>query len=166
MMRFLAFVLCCLMALTLGVPAEAHRQKVTISTLAHNPRTGMLEVIHRVPLHDAEHALKQRGDKTPDIINDLPSRRAFARYLASRFSIVMDESPLDLTLLGSEIEGGYLLVYQEAPSPGPGSQLWVNSQVLTEIWARQENRVNIGDATSVETLVFKSGDALKSATLP
>ena len=155
-----------MIALLLAVPAAAHQQKVTISSIAHNPRSGMLEVVHRVPLHDAEHALRSQGASAPDVVGDVESRRAFAQYVARRFSVKKGEKSIALTLLGSEIEGGRLLVYQEAPSPGPGSEVMVHAQILTEVWSRQENRVNIGTGTTVETLIFSSGDRPKSARLP
>ncbi len=162
MMRFFAAIL----MLLLAIPLAAHQQKNSISVISHNPRTEMLEVVHSIPLHDAEHALRVQGSRAPDIIGDLESRRAFARYVAARFQINAGSGPIPLTLLGTEIEGASLLVYQEASSPGPGSEISVNSQILTDIWARQLNRVNLGDGTNVETLVFRAGDGMKSAILP
>jgi hypothetical protein len=41
----------------------------------------------------------------------------------------------------------------------------VNSQILTDVWARQENRVNLGGGTKVETFVFKAGDTPQEADL-
>ena len=155
-----------LMALLLAVPAAAHQQKITISTVSHNPRTEMLEIVHRITLHDAEHALKSLGVKAPDIINDAESRRAFATYITKRFSITRDGQPVGLLLLGSEIESGSLFIYQEAPSPGRGSLLRISSQILTDISPRQENRVNLGAGTKVETLIFHAGDDFQSAVLP
>ncbi|MEP3420919.1 MAG: DUF6702 family protein [Erythrobacter sp.] len=162
MLRFITL----LTALLLAIPAAAHQQKITISTISHNPRTQMLEVVHRIPLHDAEEALEAQGATAPDIINDMESRRAFVRYLAARFSIELLDRGVELALLGSEIDGGNLIVYQEAVSPGRGTALFVRSQLLTEIWPSQENRVNLGTETQVETLIFKAGDQHKPANLP
>lgn len=159
-------LLCAVLLLPLTGPVAAHQQKVTLSSVSHNERTGLLEVVHRVPLHDAEHALEARGVLAPDIINNLDNRRAVARYVASRFSVEHKGQPIALTLLGTEIEGGRLVVYQEATSPGSGAQLSIRSQILTDVWARQENRVNMGTGTSVETLVFSAGDAARLARLP
>ena len=154
-----------LAALALALPASAHQQKTAISILSHNERTGMLEVVHRVPLHDAEHALKRRGIPAPDIVGDIPSRREFVRYIAERFTVSHAGDPIAFTLLGSEIDGGSLVIYGEAPSPGPGAALKVRSLILTDVWARQENRVNIGAGTAVETLIFRAGDPAKDAVL-
>lgn len=162
MIRLLAGLIALLM---LAVPATAHQQKVSISTVEHNSRTGLLEVIHRIPLHDAEHALRAQGRKAPDIVNDIPSRRAFTHYVADRFTIAVEGEPLDLNILGSEIDGGDLLVYQEARSPGNGVTLTVQSQILTDVWAQQVNRVNIGRPTSPITLIFRQGEPAKAGRL-
>lgn len=154
-----------LMALAIAVPASAHQQKVAITTIEHNPRSGLLEIVHRVPLHDAEHALRVNGDAAPDIVSDTQSRRAFARYIAQRFFVGAGGKDIALNLLGTEVAGGYLLIYQEGVSPGKGSVLAIQSQILTDIWSRQVNRVNVGAGTSPETLVFEVGDGAKQAEL-
>ena len=146
-------------------PAGAHQQKLAITTIEHNPRTGLIEVVHRIALHDAEHALRSQGVSSVDIVSDMASRREFARYVAGRFAISVAGGPIDLDVLGSEIDGGNLLIYQEANSPGPGAVLSVRSAVLTDIWASQVNRVNIGPANAPTTLVFRAGDRAKSARL-
>jgi hypothetical protein len=154
-----------LLALLLAAPVLAHQQKFAISTISVNPRTGMLEVAHQVPVHDAEHALRRQGAANADLVASPESRDAFARYVARRFTLEAEGRPVPLALVGSEILGGSLWVYQEAAAPRTGSRLHVNSQILTDIWARQENRVNIGAGTDVETLVFRAGDEARTASL-
>lgn len=164
MLRRLAALLA---ALLLAAPLMAHQQKITITTVAHNPRTGMIEIMHQVPVHDAEHALRFQGDKAPDIIGSAESREAFARYVMRRFLLAVNGEIVSPAYVGSEITGGSLWVYQEAPAPVPAGEarVRVNSQIFTEVWARQENRVNIGGGTRVETFIFKSGDAPQEALL-
>ncbi|QTD56898.1 DUF6702 family protein [Parasphingorhabdus cellanae] len=165
-MRLPSLLMVLLMALSLAVPAAAHQQKITISTVSHNPRTEMLEVVHRITLHDAEHALKSLGVRAPDIVADMDNRRAFAKYVAERFTISVEDEPVDLMLLGSEIDAGSLFIYQEMPSPARGSELQISSQILTDISSRQENRVNLGVGTKVKTLIFRAGDGFQAAVLP
>jgi hypothetical protein len=86
--------------------------------------------------------------------------------VAERFTLEADGEPIALTLLGTEIEGRSLLVYQEGKSPGPGAELRVNSQIMTDVWFKQENRVNLGGGTVVETLVFTDGGQAQSGVLP
>lgn len=154
-----------LLMLALAVPAAAHQQKAAITTVEHNPRTSMIEVVHTIPLHDAEHALRHRGKKGADLLGDVESRREFARYAVERFSIATGGRELDLTLLGTEVAGNSLIVFQEGPSPGVGVELTIQAQVLTDIWLRQTNSVNVGRGTSPQTLVFRGGDRPKTAVL-
>ena len=165
MTRFLALVLAMLLAIPAAAPALAHQQKVTITTVEHNARTGLLEVVHQIPLHDAEHALRRQGVSAADIVANPESRSAFAAYVTDRFTIMDDGEPIALTILGSQIDGGNLVIYQEAASPGIGAELLVRSLVLTDIWVRQTNRVNVGPQNSPTTLIFRAGDAPKTVTL-
>lgn len=141
--------------------AAAHQQKLAVSTIAVNPRTDKLEVVHQVPVHDAEHALKRQGIAA-DIVASSDSREAFARYVARRFKLEVGGKPVALTYVGSEVSGGSLMVYQEAAKPRAGASLSVNSQILTDVWARQENRVNIGRGTNVRTFVFTVNEPSRS----
>ncbi|WP_379922666.1 DUF6702 family protein [Erythrobacter sp. R86502] len=146
--------------------AAAHQQKIAITTVALNPRTHTIEIAHQVPLHDAEHALRFQGADNADIIASADSREAFARYVTRRFLLTIDGAIVTPDYVGSEITGGNLWVYQETPvSDGATPTLRVNSQILTDIWARQENRVNIGSGTQPATFVFRSGDVPQSAVL-
>jgi len=150
-----------------GGIASAHQQKIAISTIALNPRSGVIEIAHQVPVHDAEHALRAQGTKNADIIGSARSREAFARYVTRRFLLQVDCTLVEPAYVGSEITGGSLWVYQELPPPADAARavLRFNSQILTDVWARQENRVNIGSGTRVQTFIFKSGAAPADAVL-
>lgn len=165
MMRRLALLCALLLVPIFAGPLLAHQQKITITTVSVNPRTGMIEVVHQVPVHDAEHALSVQGVRLPDIVGSAKSREDFARYVTTRFLLEVDGAPVALGYVGSEISGGSLMVYQEAPAPKGDARVRVNSQVLTDVWARQENRVNLGRGTRVETFIFTAGDAPQEGVL-
>lgn len=164
---WLALVALLLAPMVGGVTALAHQQKIAISTIALNPRTGTIEIAHQVPVHDAEHALRAQGAKNPDIIGSAKSREAFASYVTRRFLLQVDGKLAAPAYVGSEITGGSLWVYQELPAPAGGARaaLRFNSQILTDMWARQENRVNVGGGTKVQTFIFRSGAVPADALL-
>jgi hypothetical protein len=170
--RLLVLLALVLAPLGASTSAGAHQQKIAITTVAHNPRTGMIEIMHQVPVHDAEHALvvQRTGNPnihSPDIIGSEDSREAFARYVTRRFLLMVNGDIVTPDYVGSEIIGGSLWVYQETPAPAEGElRLRVNSQIFTDIWARQENRVNLGGGTNVSTFIFHSGDAPQTGLLP
>ncbi len=150
----------------IAAPSAAHQQKLAISTITINERTERMEIMHQIPVHDAEHALRARGRSSADIIGNEESRNAFAEYVASRFELRIDGETAELTYIGAEIDGGSLWVYQEAPVPAAGASIMVNSQILTDIWSRQENRVNFTRGTNARTLVFRVNDGFQEARFP
>ena len=54
MLRRLVLLCALLLAPLMAGPLQAHQQKITISTVSVNPRTGMIEVVHQVPVHDLD----------------------------------------------------------------------------------------------------------------
>jgi len=164
LVRRLAAALALLLAPIGAGSALAHQQKIAITTISANPRSGMIEIVHQVPLHDAEHALTTQGIKSPDIIASPKSREQFADYVTRRFLLEVDGKAVAPSYVGSEVTSGSLWVYQEAPG-ARGAQLRFNSQILTDVWVRQENRVNIGGGTRPRTFIFHAGDTPAEATL-
>lgn len=164
--RLLVLLMLVLAPLGLAAAAHAHQQKIAITAISLNPRTGMIEIAHQVPHHDAEHALRFRGDKAADIVASTKSREAFAAYVTQRFLLEVDGVRVEPAYVGSEIDGGSLWVYQEVPAPKTGqATLRFNSQILTDVWARQVNRVNVGSGTRPQTFVFKAGEGAREAVL-
>ncbi|MFM7349575.1 MAG: DUF6702 family protein [Erythrobacter sp.] len=164
--RLLVLLALVLAPLAGAATALAHQQKIAISTITLNPRTGMIEIAHQVPHHDAEHALMQQGIKNPEIIGSVKSREQFAAYVTRAFLLEVDGVRVEPAYLGSEIDGGSLWVYQEVAAPKSGAvRLRFNSQILTDVWARQENRVNIGAGTKPQTFIFRAGTGPMEALL-
>ena len=103
---------------SVSLPALAHQQKEAITRVLFNERTGNIEVMHRVLLHDAEHAMQRRFGTTFDLIGRASDRDAFERYVHGRFSL-SDQTGTALTLapVGSELDHDYLWVYAETAIP-------------------------------------------------
>lgn len=167
MLRRLLLLAALVLAPLAGGAALAHQQKIAISTIAPNPRSGAIEIVHQVPVHDAEHALRAQGARDADIIGSEKSREAFAAYVTRRFLLEIDGTRVAPVYIGSEIVGGSLWVYQEVSAPAGAARpvLRFNSQILTDVWARQENRVNVGGGTKPQTFIFKIGEPPREATL-
>jgi len=74
---------------TLSLNVFAHQQKSGLTTVLFNPNTNNIEVMHRVYMHDAEHAVKTLFDKSADIINSEATQQQFAQYVAQRLLFMM-----------------------------------------------------------------------------
>jgi len=155
----LALITIVLMGLAVST-VWANQKKTAVTTVLFNERTGNIEIMHRFLIHDAEHAVKQIRDvsfgKEADIIASENTRQAFSQYVSERFSILDQNGELlELTLLGSEIDGNSIWVYQETPIPADLQSMTISHSALRDIWIEQVNRVNIERNKETGTLIFQ-----------
>lgn len=154
-------LLCALLVVCAGT-ATAHQLKAAQTSVSLSPGTGLVEVIHRFYVHDAEHAVEQLFGLSGDIHRDAALRDTFARYLSQHFTLAdQDDSPLPLVLLGAEIDGDFLWVYQELPGDAWPQIESVRHDALQELWPEQENRVNVRTEDGLQTVVLRAGDGLQ-----
>lgn len=135
--------------------STAHQQKMAITRVELNPRTNMLEVLHRFELHDAEHAVGEIFGKGADIISSEQTQAQFADYVAERFGIFhSNNEALPVSLVGFEVEGQHFWVYQETPKPESLVGIQIVHNALRDIWFAQTNTVNVKIDQEVNTLTF------------
>jgi len=143
-----------------SLPARAHRSHTSQTTIGWNPRTAELEVVHRLHAHDAEVALgRLPGITTPDLAKPAHQAR-LALYVEQHFALAgADGTPLALTLVGAELEGMEVYVYQTSPMAAAPTALSVRMTVLHDSFPDQANRISV---------VFPrppGGDLVRTATL-
>jgi len=161
------------LAVVASSPSYAHQQKTAVTRLLFNSNTGSLEIMHRLFLHDAEHAANVVFGAKQDIIQSADSRALFGSYVVNRFAVAFDDNAslqeLAPIYLGEEIDGQYLWVYQEVPDfatrhIGKALQLRVINSVLRDVWPDQSNLVNVERSGKIESITFSVGaDSLQIA---
>lgn len=162
-MRRRQFLIAAGFAILISGSADAHRIHSAISEVTPNPRTGQIEWAHRFSLHDAEHALADVMGKRVDLTTDLEARDQFATYAAQTLQVIdlSTGEPVALNLLGSEIERGFLWVYQEAAWPTETADWSIRFTALQDYASQQINSMNLRVSGQLETLTFRSGDRPK-----
>lgn len=154
------------LAVVASSPSYAHQQKTAVTRLLFNSNTGSLEIMHRLFLHDAEHAANVVFGAKQDIIQSADSRALFGSYVVNRFAVAFDDNAslqeLAPIYLGEEIDGQYLWVYQEVPDfatrhIGKALQLRVINSVLRDVWPDQSNLVNVERGGKIESITFSVG---------
>ncbi|MFK8014426.1 MAG: DUF6702 family protein [Gammaproteobacteria bacterium] len=145
-------------SLMLAATVAAHQQKESITRVLFNARTGNIEVMHRFLLHDVEHASRQLFGKTADLLSNTQDRDQFQKYVHGRFALKdQDGAVIALTPIGNEIEGRFLWVYAEAPTPAKLSALTISHASLHDVWSEQSNLVNVEYNGDVRSAVFRGG---------
>ena len=156
--RSVIFLLVSFLAVSI---AGAHEQKVALTDVLFNKRTGNLEIAHRISLHDAEHTLHKVSKSTEDLTKSAKAQAAFAKYVAQRFELTLDnKTKLKLSLVGQEIERGYLWVYQEAKIPAAAT-FSISNTILQDAVKGQVNTVNVRSGSQVATFQFKANGGRK-----
>lgn len=142
----------------------AHRIPESLTTIERNENTGTFEIIHRFHLHDAEKALGDDSSQPP--IESLEGRAYFALYVESKFTIedMATRETLKLKLIGAELDGSSILVYQELEAPLPPA-LKIKNETLRDHFPKQVNTVNITYQKQVYTLMFQGNEIWKALIL-
>lgn len=163
-------LICC------SAASYGHQQKTAVTRVLFNSNTGSLEIMHRLFLHDAEHAASVVFGEKQDIIESPDSRALFGSYVVNRFAVALDVQgetlqELKPQYLGEEIDGQYLWVYQEVPNfadsqLGKSLQLRIINSVLRDVWPDQSNLVNVERDGQIESVTFSVGADSLSVALP
>ena len=144
------------------LPASAHRLQEGQTVISWNAKMSNLEVIHTFHLHDAEQALSLMGKlESPDLTN-LRARATLALYTQEQFLLAgLDGRPISLSILGAEVEGGFINVYQESKLAERPSGLAINNTLFQNIYPAQVNLVNVILGKEIRSVYFKDGDGIK-----
>ena len=153
-MRQLGFLL---LLAVLSCQLGAHEMKTALTKVLFNERSGKIEVMHRFYVHDAEHGVKQLFDKSADLLNNEQTQQTFSEYVSTHFALAtLDGQPIELTLLGGQLDGRFFWVYQETADPGHLAGLRVKHNSLQALWPKQVNSVNIEGKGDVKSLTFSA----------
>lgn len=140
----------------------ADRQPGSLSTIKTNPSSGNIEIIHRLHNHDAELGVMATvGDRTLTL-DQLAGRAQLALYVEERFLMAKLNgdnigAPLELQLIGAEVDGEFVLVYQEFTGELP-ARFAVRNDILRDVFPEQINHVNIAIGGEVRSLIFRGDD--------
>lgn len=145
-------------AFAAAIPASAHRLART-ETEIHIAPDGALSVIHVYHLQDAQSALFQAGIIAQPDLSSLRARAKLALYTQGRFAIAANGIPVTLEIIGVEIEGDSVYVYQDGVI-GAGA-LSIDARMLRDLIKAQSNSVNIIRAGKTLTLDFAGNDGPK-----
>ena len=144
-------------ALGLAFSSDAHREPGSLTTISWNQASGKTEIIHRLHSHDAELGVSEVLNLGNLSVLELEGRANIALYVEERFQIAGNSGAIVMDLVGAELVGDHVLVYQELPGQLPG-KIRVLDGILRDIYPTQINQVNITDGEVVHSLAFGDDD--------
>jgi len=156
-------------ALCTATAGFAHHMPGSLTTIKRNPDTGAVEVVHRLHTHDAELGIMTFLKDRSLTLDQLVGRARLSLYVESHFHLAdfsADEvgRPLQLELVGAELDGEFVLVYQQLHGKLP-CVVAVRNDILRDVFPDQVNQVNIAVDGHVKSLTFNGKDEWLSTHL-
>ena len=149
-----------LAALGIACAAIAHREPGSLTTIEWNELADKTEIIHRLHSHDAELGVGAVLNRPNLSALDLEGRAYIALYVEERFQIAGSDGELALDLIGAELAGDHVLIYQERDGRLP-DKISVRDSILRDAYPAQINLVNIEDGDATHSLTFADDDEWK-----
>tara|TARA_B100001059_G_C17823445_1_gene579811 strand:- start:416 stop:691 length:276 start_codon:yes stop_codon:yes gene_type:complete len=82
-----------------------------------------------------------------------------ALYVENNFMILNDQGPMNLKLVGAELVGNYIYIYQELKQPLEPN-VFIKNEILREIYPLQINQVNMINEENIRTLMFTENETM------
>ena len=146
--------------LSTAAPVWAHRLARTETEVTFKD-DGSVAVIHSYHVQDVQDALyAAQTIESPDM-GSLRNRAKLALYTEQTFSLKIDDQAIPLEIVGAEVAGATVYVYQEAQNV-PSGKVSIEATMLRELIKGQQNSVNVEIDGETQTLDFKGDDGMKS----
>jgi hypothetical protein len=147
-------------AVLAAAPAAAHRGHSSLSVVEIDAATGGLTVTHRIAAHDVEPALVQIAPGTQPSLDDPEALVAFVAYVGRVFRLQdADGAPVPMHFAKTDLAGDDLRLIYRGQLPLPALVVAVDSGLLEDSYADQENQVNVRRAGVTRTVLFRPGEA-------
>lgn len=133
--------------------AMAHRAPGSLTNIKWNETSKRTEFVHRLHVHDAEVGVSASLGMSGLSVGKIEDRAHIALYVEEHFQVRSGDRSLPLELVGAELSGDFILVYQEYPGRLPETVL-IRDNILRDAFPRQVNQVNIEDSGAIHSLVY------------
>lgn len=158
MRRLLAVGVAALLALP-GV-AAAHRGHASLSVVEIDAATGAVTITHRMAAHDVEPALAVIAPDAQQSLDDADALKALEVYAGRVFKMWdADGRAVSLEHKATRLAGDSVELVYVTRLPPPAQAVTVDSGLLEEAHADQENQVNVRRSKVTRTVLFRVGDA-------
>jgi len=140
-----------------ATPVAAHDAPRVETVVSLSP-LGELEVTHTLQLSAAQRLLYKAGIIAKNDMTGLKARAQAAIYASQRFDILADETSVPLDILGAEIQGGHLYIYQTGQLAEAPQNWSARNSILRDLSPRFDNVVNVPTTDGIRTIVFSGPD--------
>ena len=147
----------CAVSFACVTPAQAHKAP-RVETEVTLSNTGELDITHILQLSAAQRLLYKAGIIETNDMTGLKARAQAALYSAERFKLKADGDSVPLSILGAEIIGGHLYIYQTGSLSALPKTWSAQNSILRDLNPQFDNIINVPTADGIRTIVFRDAD--------
>lgn len=147
----------CAAGMALADPGHAH-EAPRVETVVTLTDAGAVDVTHTLQLSSAQRLLYKAGIIEKNDMTGLRSRAQAALYSSERFQLFADDKPVPLDILGAELGGGHLYIYQTGSLTALPKKWSAKNAILRDLSPRFDNVINVPTEDGIRTIVFNGSD--------
>ena len=161
--RFLVF----LFYVLLSAEASAHRELESLTTITRNPRSALIEVVHRIHQHDAQAVLTKLSnvEKEAKDIGTVRGQAHIALLVEQAFKVQNHNQPVDLKLVGATLDNDFVLIFQEFAQPSEKT-LTIQFSLFDDIFTNYVSRLTLLIGQVKRTVFFDSNHLVHEVVIP
>ena len=148
-----------LCAVSLASVTQAHAHKAPrVETQVTLSSTGELDVTHVLQLSAAQRLFYKAGIIETNDMTGLKARAQAALYSSERFSLKADGTSVQLGILGAEVVGPHLYIYQTGSLSKLPKTWSARNSILRDLNPQFDNVINVPTADGIRTITFRDSD--------
>ena len=159
MIALRAFILALSGAAILAAPSFAHRVHAGVTEISVNPRTGEMEIIHRVFAHDLVMALGYDDMDAEDFFASPEGQNEIRAYVSEAFRMADGTGMMYAPqYVGAEVDGEFGWIYFLSDRlPDPADGFVVDNDILADHFDDQVMMTNLRFESRVRTAMHGPG---------
>jgi len=154
----------CVLGLSVATPVAAH-DAPRVETVVELNADESIDVTHTLQLSAAQRLLFKAGVIDKNDMTGLRARAQAALYASERFELNANGNRIELDILGAEVAGGHLYIYQTGFLHEFPESWSARNSILRDLSPRFDNVVNVPTSDGIKTIVF-SGSNITSLNSP
>ncbi len=147
----------CAVSLVIASPSFAH-DAPRVETVVTLSDAGVVDVTHTLQLSAAQRLLFKAGIIDKNDMTGLKARAQAALYSSERFELLADDRVVPLEILGAELGGGHLYIYQTGSLDALPEKWSAKNSILRDLSPRFDNVINVPTQDGIRTIVFSGSD--------
>lgn len=149
--------------------SNLHAFHVSVSEIYHNSKTQSLEISMKIFIDDLELAVQGQGNAHFKLVQNSreeANSSILKKYISDRFKIEIDSNPIELEMVGYEVDDNALLCYFESKKIKAINKIEFDNSIITEVYDDQINLIHFqyqGQLKSFQTTKENSKSGLNTS---